>query len=484
MKENVKRTDIFISYRRNGGGLETAGRIRDRLQSLGYTVFMDTYDMRKGEKFLPQIEYMIRHCKDIILVLPPDTEDDTGKIINALESYWVKEEVCYALEYKKKIYPILMKGYKYPNEEKYPQVSERFKENGYVVSEFRKLKDIDSIQEFDVVYLDEYIAKIRKSLNAKPRWKRKKKLLCGFWGIIVLFIIVTVSKCIYNYYMPKFSVAMIQDDNENSNSWNTKFVLSNTGGNLSGGKVVPKMYLGVKVVSKVEGGLEELNGIDDKYGFMNVKFYDFYKDAYFFDDINNSVTICENGADNLLIYLKLLEEELEKANMYIDMYAVKTFFDISYTDIFGVTHRETYDSENNYNYMFNDWREKNENREYTRCIVDNRLFRGTIEDDNLILSMPILNINISSIKFDISEAVKDIKKHKNKLLTTNVYDTSETESDGKSGDIATIELGQSVENIENESGLVEGFHIVHSRCNKGDEGLVTKVINKVKELFA
>lgn len=484
MKKKLKKTDIFISYRRKGGGLETAAHIRDCLQALGYRVFMDTYDMRKGEKFLPQIEYMVRHCKDVILVLPPDMEDATGTVINALDSYWVKEEVCYALKYRKKIYPILMKNYKYPDEKKYPQVSEKFKEDKYVIDEFKKIKDIDGIHEFNVVYLHEYIAKIRKNLNAKPRWKKKEKAIFTFSIITALLALITISKLIYNYYMPKFSLAMIQNDNENNSSWDTKFVLSNTGQNLSGGKVVPKMYLGVKVVSKVEGDFEELNGIDDKYGFMSLEFYDFYKDAYFFDDTNNSVTICENGADNLLIYLKLLDEELEKKNMYIDMYAIKTFFDISYTDIFGITHKERYDSENNYNYMFTGWSEKkNDDKEFQRYIVDNRLIKGVMKDDNVVSSMPILNRSISSIKFDISETVKDIKKYKNTYLTTNVYDTSEAEINGEDLEVATIGLGKGVEFIENENGLVEGIHINHLACDKNEENSLTKLLNKIKQLF-
>ncbi len=110
MAENVKN-DIFISYRRKAGGLETAGRIRDRLKGLGYSVFMDLHNMKTGEKFPPQIKNAIENCKDFILVLPPDAEDSTGKLINALESYWVRYEICYALSLNKHIIPVQMDGY-------------------------------------------------------------------------------------------------------------------------------------------------------------------------------------------------------------------------------------------------------------------------------------------------------------------------------------------------------------------------------------
>ena len=171
--------------------------------------------------------------------------------------------------------------------------------------------------------------------------------------------------------MFSFSLVSEEDNTDDNQSWNMKYLITNKGGELAGGKVIPSLQIGLKVVSKHEG-------YDYKSGFFDIEFFDFYKGNYFFDDQNNTVSIYESEADNLVEFMYLIEKELEQNNMYIDMYAIKQFFEIDYTDCFGLNHKEVFGLENNYNYMFTNWGQ-NENQdndeELVRYCPDNALYR-------------------------------------------------------------------------------------------------------------
>ena len=104
----MKKYDIFISYRRDGGDA-LAGRLADRFTYLGYKVFFDVESMRSGT-FNTQILDAIAQCEDFILVLPPkgldrcvDTDD------------WVRQELAFALKNNKNIIPVMMRGFEFPH---------------------------------------------------------------------------------------------------------------------------------------------------------------------------------------------------------------------------------------------------------------------------------------------------------------------------------------------------------------------------------
>ncbi len=102
-----------------------AGRIADRLRALGYNIFYDVESMRSG-KFNSQIYSAIDGCTDVLVVLPP----------NALERCsdpedWVRIEIAYAIEKNKNIIPILMRGFKFPDD---------LPENISTISDFEGIK--------------------------------------------------------------------------------------------------------------------------------------------------------------------------------------------------------------------------------------------------------------------------------------------------------------------------------------------------------
>lgn len=104
----MKRYDVFISYRRSS--FESANLIATRLKAAGYRVFFDLESMRSGP-FNEQLYNVIEHCRDFVLVLPPNALD---RCVN--EQDWVRKEICHALTYKKNIIPVMLNGFEWPKQ--------------------------------------------------------------------------------------------------------------------------------------------------------------------------------------------------------------------------------------------------------------------------------------------------------------------------------------------------------------------------------
>lgn len=99
---------VFISYRRRGG--EALGYlIKEKLQAAGYIVFFDIESLSSG-KFNTKLMDVIDTCNDVILILNPGGLD---RCVN--EDDWVRKEISYALSKEKKIIPIFMDGFEWPN---------------------------------------------------------------------------------------------------------------------------------------------------------------------------------------------------------------------------------------------------------------------------------------------------------------------------------------------------------------------------------
>jgi len=143
--------DIFISYRRDGGGA-TAGRINDMLTADGYSVSYDVDTLREG-RFDMQLLERIEQCQDFILVvdkncfvrtIDPDTDPHDD---------WLWQELSYALQLKKNVIPILLAGAGFPK--KLPE-------------------DIDNVRfcngpQCVHEYFDSFYTKLKEMLRAYPR---------------------------------------------------------------------------------------------------------------------------------------------------------------------------------------------------------------------------------------------------------------------------------------------------------------------------
>lgn len=103
----VKKYDVFISYRRQGGD-QTAKIICDRLTDLGYKVFYDVEALRSGA-FNTKLYSVIEECSDVIVVLSPNSLDRCND-----ENDWVRLEITHALKSGKNVIPVFLRGFTFP----------------------------------------------------------------------------------------------------------------------------------------------------------------------------------------------------------------------------------------------------------------------------------------------------------------------------------------------------------------------------------
>lgn len=151
----MKRFDIFISYRRDGG-FEVADSIYQRLISAGYSTFLDIEQLNSG-KFNTKLLEMIDGCKDFILILPPNALDRCND-----ENDWVRLEIEHAIKGNKNIIPIMLRGFEWPSNESLPQsLHELSNYNGITASDHN-------------IYVENIERLKNKFLTTQPRpwWKR------------------------------------------------------------------------------------------------------------------------------------------------------------------------------------------------------------------------------------------------------------------------------------------------------------------------
>ncbi|MCA9892596.1 MAG: toll/interleukin-1 receptor domain-containing protein, partial [Anaerolineae bacterium] len=91
--------NIFISYGRRDGR-ELALRLRNDLQRLGHSVWLDTNEIPGGANWAQQIEQAIEHC-DVTLALISHA---------SYESQWCRAEQLRSLRKGKRIIPLRLQG--------------------------------------------------------------------------------------------------------------------------------------------------------------------------------------------------------------------------------------------------------------------------------------------------------------------------------------------------------------------------------------
>lgn len=96
--------DCFISYRR-ADGFFAAKMIRDQLESLGISCFLDLEESKAGN-INNRIKNAIANCENFILILSPAALD---RCVH--EEDWVRQEIEAAMELKKTIIPIQLHGF-------------------------------------------------------------------------------------------------------------------------------------------------------------------------------------------------------------------------------------------------------------------------------------------------------------------------------------------------------------------------------------
>ena len=143
--------DIFISYRRDGGGA-TAGRINDMLTADGYSVSYDVDTLREG-RFDKQLLERIEQCQDFILVVDKNCFVRTIDSATNPQDDWLWQELSYALQLRKNVIPILLAGACFPK---------------------RLPEDIDAVRLINGPkcvheYFDSFYSKLKDCLHSYPR---------------------------------------------------------------------------------------------------------------------------------------------------------------------------------------------------------------------------------------------------------------------------------------------------------------------------
>ena len=142
--------DVFVSYRRSDAF--TANLVAEKLKALGYSVFFDVETLRGGV-FNEQLYEVIQNCSDVVLVLPPNGLDRC-----VLEEDWIRKEICYAMECKKNIIPVLLAGFDWPSP---------------MPKGMEQLKFYQAVTATSAEYFDLSIKKLATYFKSKPSVKRK-----------------------------------------------------------------------------------------------------------------------------------------------------------------------------------------------------------------------------------------------------------------------------------------------------------------------
>jgi hypothetical protein len=85
---------LFISYSRHDSNITLT--IADRLRQSGHTVWTDVGGIPGGAVWLYEIEEAITNCETLVVMISQGSKD----------SQWVRREILYALDLKKRIIPI------------------------------------------------------------------------------------------------------------------------------------------------------------------------------------------------------------------------------------------------------------------------------------------------------------------------------------------------------------------------------------------
>jgi len=90
-------SQVFINHRGTDTKKNIAGLLYKDLTSMGVTSFLDSMNMKPGDKLIPNIDKAIFGCKVGVTVFSP----------NYCDSYYCLHELALLMETKKRVVPIL-----------------------------------------------------------------------------------------------------------------------------------------------------------------------------------------------------------------------------------------------------------------------------------------------------------------------------------------------------------------------------------------
>lgn len=166
-----RETDIFISYK-SEDGWNYAKDLHDVLIKKGYAAFLSSNDLREGN-YEQQLYKKIDECIYVVVILSPkalsNCEDE--------ERCWVRKEVRYALQNNKKIIPVMLHGFEWP--QNLPKDMEDFDKMQGIQVPYEKQYYNDSFEKIEILLKGSIKLKNRYKIvrgNKKHSYKISKKL--------------------------------------------------------------------------------------------------------------------------------------------------------------------------------------------------------------------------------------------------------------------------------------------------------------------
>lgn len=182
--ESMKKYDIFISYRREGG-FDTAKHLNDLLTRDGYRVSFDIDTLRSGD-FDTQLYERIDNCKDFILIVDEHAFDRTIKYKIPPQKDWLRCELARALEKKKNIIPIFLSGVKGFPKGLPKDISGVVKKNG---------------PEYNRYYFNDFYRELKKRFLNTNRRTTRNWFICLLFTFILVIFVFFYKNYNYNHYV-------------------------------------------------------------------------------------------------------------------------------------------------------------------------------------------------------------------------------------------------------------------------------------------
>lgn len=147
MADTINEYDVFICYRRQGGATE-ARLIQAKLTQFGLRVFLDVDELRPGHYDEALLDCIARTPNFIVIL-------SVGSLARCLdENDWLRQEIAQALKTGRKIIPIMMPGFAFPEPQRMPE-------------EIRSLATHQSIS-YSHEFFDAMMTKLLQYLRHRP----------------------------------------------------------------------------------------------------------------------------------------------------------------------------------------------------------------------------------------------------------------------------------------------------------------------------
>ena len=171
----MKKNNIFISYRRDGGEY-TARILHDKLTQLGYRVFYDIESMKSGD-FDDRLYKVIEECEDFLVILSPGAFD-----IENNKEPWIIREVAYALEHDKNIIPVMIRNFDFPEQ---------------MPAEIEQLRYKNGLPA-DTQFFGAFIEKLEEFLQSNPNKMIRFKKVMPVVIAAVLIVLAVLAAAAWN----------------------------------------------------------------------------------------------------------------------------------------------------------------------------------------------------------------------------------------------------------------------------------------------